>query len=151
MSEERMMLIRGQEAKLTYRVMADSGDYPYDPIIGKTQGELREGMYLKDFYIGEEIRLNKFLRKQRDDSFEAALLYCPACRYAPDNMPFAHAGEPYVEETDNYEAWSGRGKCVVIPYCGECGHYFEVCFGFHKGFNYAFVRILRPVKEGKGG
>lgn len=47
-----------------------------------------------------------------------------------------------VPGNDNYAAgWWGRGNLNVIGFEGECGHEFEVCFGFHKGNVHVFGRV----------
>jgi hypothetical protein len=46
-----------------------------------------------------------------------------------------------VDSGDRYRAgWSGRGDLLVVPVEGECGHNWEVCFGFHKGETILFAR-----------
>ncbi len=45
---------------------------------------------------------------------------------------------------DDYEAgWGGRGDLTVLPFEGECGHRWALCFGFHKGMTAAFVAVPR--------
>lgn len=63
-----------------------------------------------------------------------------------DNLhPYIHIGKPYtVSGNDNYDAWNGRGDLVVIPMESEFHGGFELCFGFHKGNTYPFIR-LKPA------
>lgn len=62
---------------------------------------------------------------------------CPLC-----GDEYQHAGDPRtIPGNDNYEAgWPGRGDLLVIPFRGECGHRWELCFGFHKGSSHVFAR-----------
>lgn len=62
---------------------------------------------------------------------------CPAC-----GNTYIHTMPPeYEKGNDNYDAsWQGRGDLIVIPVWGECGHNWEICFGFHKGQTFSFVR-----------
>lgn len=65
-------------------------------------------------------------------------LQCPLCRdtYQHTDTPQTIAGN------DNYAAgWEGRGDLLMIPIEGECGHLWEICFGFHKGETFVFVRV----------
>jgi hypothetical protein len=65
---------------------------------------------------------------------------CPVC---PDE--YQHPRRPQVVPGgDNYEAgWGGRGDLTVLPFEGECGHRWALCFGFHKGMTFAFVAVPR--------
>ena len=65
-------------------------------------------------------------------------LKCPIC-----NFNYQHVGTPTViDGQDVYKAgWDGRGDLIVIPVNGECGHKWELCFGFHKGNTAAFARL----------
>ncbi len=64
-------------------------------------------------------------------------LRCPVCR-----DPNQRTGSPRTKHgQDDYKAgWGGRGDLLVIPIEGECGHTWEICFGFHKGATVAFAR-----------
>jgi hypothetical protein len=64
---------------------------------------------------------------------------CPICGYE-----YVHpSGVRYVEGNDNGEAgWHGRGSLMVTSFVGECGHEWDICFGFHKGLMFVFTRIL---------
>lgn len=71
---------------------------------------------------------------------------CPLCGY--ENVSFCDA--KLFGGGDGYEApWWGRGSLLVIPFSGECGHSFEMCFGFHKGNVSAFCRIEYVPSEGE--
>ena len=79
---------------------------------------------------------------------EFKVLMCSVC-----GCNYNHVGEPYtVAGEDDYRAgWGGRGDLVVVPFEGECGHEWEICFGFHKGETMAFVRHgpqFPPLLEG---
>ncbi|HZY56315.1 MAG TPA: hypothetical protein VFE09_00800 [Rubrobacteraceae bacterium] len=57
-----------------------------------------------------------------------------------------HTGEPQTVSIGTYESgWGGRGSLLIGPVEGECGHLWEMCFGFHKGETFAFVRT--PLSE----
>lgn len=72
-----------------------------------------------------------------------SLLACPDCSFE-----YTHIGEPRkVSGNDDYAAWLGRGDFLVIPFTGECGSEWEICFGFHKGQTDAFVRIRKSCSE----
>ncbi len=72
-----------------------------------------------------------------------SMLVCPDC-----SLEYTHIGEPRkVSGNDSYDAWSGRGDLLVIPFTGECGSEWEICFGFHKGYTDAFVRIRKACSE----
>jgi hypothetical protein len=63
---------------------------------------------------------------------------CPVC--GSEYVSVSNMRE--VSGEDNYKAgWLGRGDLNVIGFSGECGHEFELCFGFHKGNTAAFCRI----------
>ena|SRR5690349_7636910 len=64
-------------------------------------------------------------------------LACPVC-----GDTYHHWRTPHeVPGNDNYEAgWPGRGNLLVIPIDGECGHYWELCLGSHKGDVAIFAR-----------
>lgn len=77
----------------------------------------------------------------REDLY--SLLVCPVCSFS-----YNHIGEHRkVSGKDSYEAWIGRGDLLVIPFTGECGSEWEICFGFHKGETNAFVRIRKSCSE----
>ena len=72
-----------------------------------------------------------------------SMLVCPDCGFE-----YIHIGEPRkVSGNDNYDAWSGRGDLLVIPFSGECGSEWEICFGFHKGNTDVFVRVRQSCSE----
>ena len=63
---------------------------------------------------------------------------CPVC--GSEYVSVANMRQ--VSGEDSYKAggWV-RGDLNVIGFAGECGHEFELCFGFHKGNTAAFCRI----------
>ena len=68
-------------------------------------------------------------------------LVCPGC-----GDTYQHTGSPQAVSTEDYGAgWGGRGPLLVVPVEGECGHSWEMCFGFHKGETFTFVRT--PPRE----
>jgi len=68
-----------------------------------------------------------------------SMLVCPDCSFE-----CTHIGEPRkVSGNDDYAAWLGRGDFLVIPFSGECGSAWEVCFGSHKGQTDVFVRVRK--------
>lgn len=70
-----------------------------------------------------------------DEHFNATEIVCPVCGH-----DFIHFKSPYYLESDNYEAWEGRGDAIHIPMWCEDGHHFKVTLGFHKG--HSFFKIV---------
>ena len=66
------------------------------------------------------------------------IIKCPIC-----NFDYSHIQEIKILNSDEYKAWPGRGSCIVIPFEGECGHAWNICIGFHKGQNFAFIDVVR--------
>ena len=65
------------------------------------------------------------------------MLLCPYC-----NDTYIHQeNDPIrLEGNDKYDAgWGGRGDVLKVPFWGECGHRFGLCFGFHKGNTYVWA------------
>lgn len=78
-----------------------------------------------------------------DHANVCSMLVCPDCGFE-----YNHIGEPRkVSGNDNYDAWAGRGDLLVIPFSGECGSEWEMCFGFHKGNTDVFVRVRKACSE----
>ena len=68
-----------------------------------------------------------------------SMLGCPDCSFE-----YTHVGEPRkVSGNDDYAAWLGRGDFLIIPFTGECGSEWEICFGCHKGQTDVFVRVRK--------
>ncbi|PQV64447.1 hypothetical protein B1R32_105129 [Abditibacterium utsteinense] len=69
---------------------------------------------------------------------------CPICEFE-----YQHCENPQViDGKDDYKAnWDGRGNLIVIPVWGECGSKWEICFGSHKGYTAAFVRLITSCEE----
>ena len=90
--------------------------------------------------------IDKVIKEPRLSSWTGNLysnLLCPVCGFHCN-----HIGEPRtVGGKDDYEAWAGRGDLLVIPFSGECGSEWEICFGFHKGESSAFVRVRKSCTE----
>lgn len=63
---------------------------------------------------------------------------CPACGFN-----YVHLGNS-PEEGD----WDGRGGAIRVPFWGECGHAWDLRFGFHKGNMYAAIENCREHKHG---
>jgi len=68
-------------------------------------------------------------------------LKCPLC-----GEDFQHIGKEVgaprlIDGRNAGAAWDGRGDFVVVPIAGECGHQWEIGFGFHKGNTAIFVRL----------
>ena len=76
-----------------------------------------------------------------DATPDGAAVLCPCC--GDYNQ---HVGDPHViDGEDDYRAgWGGRGDLVLVPFWGECGSEWDICFGFHKGSTEAFVRVRVP-------
>jgi hypothetical protein len=58
-------------------------------------------------------------------------LLCPVCGYG--YLHTTHSGYSTME-------WGGRGDVIAVHFEGECGHLWQMCFGFHKGETFSFVR-----------
>jgi hypothetical protein len=71
-------------------------------------------------------------------------LQCPFC-----DLEYVQFGRPYqIDGQDNYKAgWGGRGDLLVIPFYGECGSRWELCFGFHKGSTDSFLRVSVDCRD----
>lgn len=86
-----------------------------------------------------EFLITAVLEDARDewgDTFSTKLR-CPVCTYN-----YQHANEPHRVAEDDYQSgWSGRGDLLIVPIEGECGHKWEICFGFHKGQTILFARL----------
>jgi hypothetical protein len=91
-----------------------------------------------DYYL---IRLSKAIASNDSwaDREIRHKVVCPVCGF-----DYAHLiGTRLVSGNDNYAAgWGGRGDLVAVHFEGECGHDWEICFGFHKGQTFTFVRRL---------
>jgi hypothetical protein len=62
---------------------------------------------------------------------------CPYCKGG-----YTHFESVSTKETDNYDAWQGRGGAARIAmYCEQCPNPFYVRVGEHKGFSYLDVDI----------
>lgn len=62
---------------------------------------------------------------------------CPICKF--DYSSITNIRE--VSGEDSYKAsWEGRGELTILHFEGECGHEWELCFGFHKGKTIMFCR-----------
>jgi len=46
-----------------------------------------------------------------------------------------------VSRNDPRSGWLGNGGLAVVEFNGECGHKFDLCFGFHKGNTAFFCRF----------
>jgi len=66
-------------------------------------------------------------------------LICPLCDSTYQDLS---GGAVIVDGEDEYgDGWGGRGPLLMLPACGECGHLWDICFGFHKGETFVFVRV----------
>jgi hypothetical protein len=71
-----------------------------------------------------------------DDNLDATEIKCPVC-----GGDFVNFHTPNYVESDNYQAWKGRGNAIHIPmFCQEM-HHFKVTIGFHKGHSFFKVAI----------
>ena len=80
-----------------------------------------------------------------DFRYKGCQVTCPVCGFN-----CTKAGDSVREHgRDNWEtsAPAYRGDLVRLPFSGECGHNWELCFGFHKGETFAFVRMLPDSVE----
>ena len=80
--------------------------------------------------------LSWFLKPMDNDMFAMTnQIKCPVC-----GDEYVHIGQPTFKATDEYDAWEGRGNCASVPMECEAGqHEWEVKFGFHKGYTFAFI------------
>lgn len=66
-------------------------------------------------------------------------LICPICGEFYNHLKFQ--GE--VDGEDSYKAgWGGRGDLLILEFVGECGHLWQLLFGFHKGYMAVLVRYV---------
>ena len=77
-----------------------------------------------------------------EDSF---VLECPVC-----GMKYTHFGDSEVQESDDYEAWEGRGKALRIPFYCENSHAFTLGLGFHKGHIVTFWERRKKAEDESG-
>lgn len=68
------------------------------------------------------------------------VIVCPVCGFE-----YNHFGKPILESgNDSYEAsWNGRGDLISINFECEQSHKWTMCFGFHKGNTFIFLRNLK--------
>lgn len=67
-------------------------------------------------------------------------LVCPYC-----GCLNVHFEEPKYINSDNYQAWEGRGSAIYIPMNCESNHFWNLRIGFHKGISQA--RLFRDYKK----
>jgi len=77
---------------------------------------------------------------ESNSDFDASKILCPVCGGIYSHITHTENREG----SDNNKAWMGRGDCHVIEFHGECGHYWTLCIGFHKGENYLFMKERKP-------
>src|SRR5262245_52125336 len=71
------------------------------------------------------------------------MMVCPDCGFE-----YSRIGEPRkVSGNDDYKAWAGKGDLLVVPFEGECGSKWEMCFGVHKGNTDVFIRVRQACSE----
>jgi len=100
----------------------------YPELFVSEEADISKRMRSSEFDIQETISQTDSIRKSR-------LLVCPVC-----GGEYNHVMGFEVVSSDDYKAWSGgRGNCYIIKMSGECGHDWEICIGFHKGYCYIFV------------
>jgi hypothetical protein len=78
-----------------------------------------------------------------EDKKNKPSVVCPEC-----GESFVHFEQPHIIKSGNKHgvAWQGKGDLLVVPLWSECGSFFEICFGFHKGNTFSFVNILKTCK-----
>jgi hypothetical protein len=75
-------------------------------------------------------------------SKDESTIQCPVCGFEYNRITNIEK----IKGNDNYKAgWGGRGDLTVIKIRGECGHDWEICFGFHKGQILAFSRDIENL------
>jgi hypothetical protein len=61
---------------------------------------------------------------------------CPVCGFE-----YTQVVDVALSDRGDYRnGWDGRGKLLTVHFVGECGHSWDVCMGFHKGFTSIFGR-----------
>jgi hypothetical protein len=70
------------------------------------------------------------------------LIKCPICGFDYNHI----LKSKHIPGKDDYKAWEGRGDAVKVFIQGECGHYWNLCIGFHKGNLYLFCESLEVSK-----
>lgn len=60
------------------------------------------------------------------------MMSCPEC--GNQNVHFLSCG--LVKGNDHYDAWDGRGNAIRIKMWAECGHYWILRLGEHKGYTF---------------
>jgi len=70
---------------------------------------------------------------------------CPECGfdYQKVQLPI----QTFSGEDDYKAPWIGKGDLLVIPFVGECGAEWDLCFGFHKGRTATFLRIKKECPQ----
>jgi hypothetical protein len=78
---------------------------------------------------------------ETDSDFNASKIKCPVC-----GGNFSHTLDITRRPGEDRagSAWAGRGNVDVIEFEGECGHYWALCLGFHKGETYMFMAVRCP-------
>ena len=91
---------------------------------------------------GAKMLISKVLGISVYNNIKDKILVCPVCGY--NNQHFSGiAPSCFIKGNDNYEApWWGRGDLLIIQFWSECGSRWELCFGFHKGEIFSFVKII---------
>jgi len=108
-----------------------------------------------ELFISEEADTSKRKRSPEFDIQEiishqdgfgkSRLLVCPVC-----GGEYNHVIGFEIVSSDYYEAWSpGCGSCYIVKMSGECGHDWEICIGFHKGYCYMFAD--RKIQDANSG
>lgn len=80
----------------------------------------------------------------KSKNYAEGKIVCPVCGF-----DYHHPTQPItIGSNDNYRAgWWGRGDLTIIPFWGECGHIWELCVGFHKGYSYLFLRTEDSISQ----
>jgi hypothetical protein len=67
----------------------------------------------------------------------SSIMACPICHDLYNHFREFRT----IDSEDDYKAaWGGRGDLQILTFNCESGHEWELCIGFHKGYNYIFCR-----------
>jgi hypothetical protein len=96
--------------------------------------------------MSAQFSINDVLADEADNPWRGDIpraLKCPVCGDTYQHIG-KEVGPPQLMDGENAYAadWWGKGDLIVIPVAGECGHKWEICFGFHKGDTAVFARTL---------
>lgn len=91
-----------------------------------------------------DINILSIIINSQDDGLGTPVT-CPICKSEYNH--FQNAIEKDGQDSGRANWW-GRGNIIIINFkCELCSSIWSICFGFHKGTNYCFVRISGSENE----